>query len=91
MNLEDYVIDEYDPNKGRNLRKGHSVQKSADGSRLLCTCGWFIRFVPTTDKEVTEELAWLHISKPSYVIAGSSDVEHFGRMRRLELPRSLDR
>jgi hypothetical protein len=84
MNLDDYVIDEYDPSHKRQLRRGHSIQKSADGSRLVCACGWFYAFSPLVDREAVEELAWLHVSKPQLIIKGSSDVDtRTGRIRRM--------
>ena len=84
MNLDDFAIDEYDPNAKRKLREGHSILKSADGSRLLCKCGWFYVFSAVVEREVVEELAWLHVSNPALILKGSSDVDtRTGRLRRM--------
>lgn len=82
MDLNHYVIDEHDfgNNSKRRLRTGHTTQKIHD--RILCKCGWFLKIEPPMELEEAEELAWLHVTEPSYIIKGSSDLLLPGRLQR---------
>lgn len=81
MNLDDYVIDEYDPNKGRMLKDGHSITPFP--GRIVCACGWFVLVNAEMDKETAEELAWQHRTKPQLIMKGTSDLLLPGRLRRM--------
>jgi hypothetical protein len=82
MNVNDMILGEDDPAKiRRTLREGHSISTNTK-SMMKCRCGWRIFTSPLLTKEDIEQLAWLHITKPSLIIADSSDVEGEARRHR---------
>lgn len=83
MEKSDFILGEHDPSHRRVLREEHSIIDT-NGGRLTCRCGWFMfTHSALLDKDMAEELAWLHISKPELIIAESSDVLKEGRISRL--------
>lgn len=71
----------------------HSIEPSSGPGwfEVRCTgvddagtrCGWSFRTLAEF-REIAEELGWMHVSRPSLIIAGSTDV---ARERRLEIMR----
>lgn len=69
----------------RRMVHGHTVTKKENGTTfsIKCTCGWVYATL-TAFREQAEHAAWLHITTPTVIIPGSSDVLTAARRARAQ-------
>lgn len=91
MDWDDRLIVGEDTSNKRLLDKEHGIiDKTENGTTfsVRCKCGWKMSTL-IAFKEECERGAWMHISKPHLLIAGSSDIERSSRLdRALRVPPS---